>query len=117
MGDESALRALVREAIKTGKLPPQRPERMWGGPGWGAACAVCGKVIRAEEVEIEVQFIFEGDPETSSYHVHTRCFGAWEHEHRMASRMAPTAACCHGHVEEGIMRDREHKETNQGERG
>jgi hypothetical protein len=33
MPDESILRAKAREALRTGKLLSQRPDRTWGGPG------------------------------------------------------------------------------------
>jgi hypothetical protein len=33
MPDESILRAKAPEAVRTGKLLSQRPDRTWGGPG------------------------------------------------------------------------------------
>jgi biotin operon repressor len=45
MPDEPRLREQAREAIKSGKLPSQTPNRTWGGPGIGAECSVGRKAI------------------------------------------------------------------------
>jgi hypothetical protein len=41
---ESTLRKIAREAIQAGRLPSSLPKRMWGGPGVGACCTICGRV-------------------------------------------------------------------------
>jgi hypothetical protein len=56
MSDDETLRKRVREAIDAGKLPDCSPVGMWGGPGCGASCAICGKQIGIEEVEFELEF-------------------------------------------------------------
>jgi hypothetical protein len=84
MGDESVLAAGAGDAMKTSKLPKHRPERMWGGPGSGSSCAICGKTIGTEELEFELQFASEGGSATANYHVHVHCFAAWELERRDA---------------------------------
>lgn len=88
MGDESVLPAGAADAMKTGKLPERRPERIWGGPGSGASCAICGKTIGTGEVEFELQFASDGSSGTANYHVHARCFAAWELERRDGKRTA-----------------------------
>lgn len=112
MGDERAPPARTREAMPTGKLPEQRPERMWGGPGSGASCAICGKIIGTGEVEFELQFAPKGGSGAANYHVHVQCFSAWELERRNGSP--------NGHLpqagNEGIMLDGERNTTTQGER-
>ena len=85
MGDEGMLRAQAREAMKAGNLPDQPPERMWGGPGSGESCAVCGKIVDKEDVELELQFTSGQGAGEASYHVHGRCFAAWELERRNGS--------------------------------
>ena len=81
MSDESALREKARDIIRTGKLPSRRPDRTWGGPGVNAECAVCGLPVRPDEMEFEIQFARDGDnPGLDKYHVHIRCFAAWELE-------------------------------------
>ena len=54
MPDEPRLREQAREAIKGGRLPRQAPDRTWGGPGV--------------------------NPGLDKFHVHIRCFAAWEFE-------------------------------------
>lgn len=82
MSDQSVLRTQAREAMTTGKLPERSPERMWGGHGSGASCAVCGHAVQRGEVEYELQFTSEGNPDDGPYHVHVHCFAAWELERR-----------------------------------
>jgi hypothetical protein len=81
MPDEKILREKARAAITRGRFPVRRPDRTWGGPGVGAACAVCELPVRTDELEFEIQFVHDGgDPGLDKYHVHVRCFAAWEFE-------------------------------------
>jgi hypothetical protein len=87
MPDEAALRASARAAVQQGKLPAVAPTRTWGGPGVGAACSVCELPITRNEQEFEIQFEHDGDsPGLDKFHVHIRCFAAWEFERRRASQ-------------------------------
>jgi hypothetical protein len=57
------------------------PTRTWGGPGVGAPCTVCGEPITKDQLEFEVQFARDGDnPGLDKFHIHVRCFAAWEFE-------------------------------------
>ncbi len=81
MPDEPRLREQAREVIKSGKLPSRNPDRTWGGPGVGVTCSVCEKPVTKDQLEFEVQFARDGDnPGLDKYHVHIRCFAAWEFE-------------------------------------
>jgi hypothetical protein len=81
MPDEPILRAKAREVIRTGKLPSRRPDRTWGGPGVGAKCTVCDEAVKRDQLEFEIQFEHNGDnPGLDKFHVHVRCFAAWEFE-------------------------------------
>jgi hypothetical protein len=82
MGEESVPRVRAREAMKTGRLPDHRPERVWGGLGSGKPCAVCGEAVDKDDVELELQFASDQVAAATSYHVHAKCFGAWETERR-----------------------------------
>jgi hypothetical protein len=83
MPDEQLLRAKARAAVEGGKLPSRAPDRTWGGPGVGAPCAVCGLPVINQEMEFEIQFSRDGDnPGLDTFHVHIRCFAAWEFERR-----------------------------------
>jgi hypothetical protein len=77
------VRAKVREVLQAGKLPSRSPDSAWGGSGVGAACAVCDLPITHDQLEFEIQFTHDGDnPGIDKYHVHVRCFAAWEFERR-----------------------------------
>ena len=79
--DENILRQLARKVIQDGKLPSRRPDRTWGGPGVGATCAICGVPVARDQMEFEIQFTRDGDnPGLDKFHVHIRCFAAWEFE-------------------------------------
>ena len=83
MPDEAALRAKAREVIRAGKLPDRRPDRSGGGPGGGARCAVCAEPVTRTQLEFELQFATDGaEPGLDKFHVHIRCFAAWEFERR-----------------------------------
>ena len=86
MPDKTILREKAREAVRQGKLPARRPDRTYvGGPGVGASCAVCEKLVGKDVTEFEIQFARDGDnPGLDKFHVHIRCFAAWEFERRNA---------------------------------
>jgi len=62
-----------------GKLPSRNADRTWGGPGEGLECSICERPVAKSEMEFEIQF--DGtSPSVDKYHVHIRCFAAWEFE-------------------------------------
>lgn len=81
MTDEVELRAKARATVENGKLPARRPDRTWGGPGVGAECSICGQPVTKDQMEFEIQFARDEDnPGLDKFHVHVRCFAAWEFE-------------------------------------
>jgi hypothetical protein len=79
--DETTLRAAAREVIRIGRIPSRLPDRTWGGRGIGAPCTICTGVIRRDQMEFEIQFEHGGPtPGLDRFHVHVRCFAAWEFE-------------------------------------
>jgi hypothetical protein len=88
MPDEARLREQARAAIQSGKLPSHAPHRTWGGPGVGAECSVCGRPVTRDELEFEIQFEHDGaQPGLDRFHVHIRCFAAWEFERNKPPRV------------------------------
>ena len=79
-GDDANLRRKAREAMQAEKLPNRRPDRSWGGRGAGAECTVCSTPVTSDEFEFELEFARPGDDSADTYHVHVRCFRAWESE-------------------------------------
>jgi hypothetical protein len=85
MPDEAILREKAKAVVQGGKLPGRRPDRTWGGPGVGAPCSVCELPVTKQEMEFEIQFERDGDnPGLDKFHVHIRCFAAWEFERSKA---------------------------------
>jgi hypothetical protein len=82
MPDEPLLREQARNAIRKGHMPLRHPDRTWGGPGAGEPCAVCERPITKDQLELEIQFARAGGatPRMDKFHLHIRCFAAWELE-------------------------------------
>jgi hypothetical protein len=81
MTDDGILRARARHAMSTGRLPRHRPDRMWGGPGNGATCAVCGQAVSRAEMGFDLEFAGgTSAPSAVNHQFHVRCFAAWEFE-------------------------------------
>jgi hypothetical protein len=84
MPDEAQLRAKAREVVRQGKLPARSPDRVWGGPGVDAPCTVCGLAVTKSEKEFQIEFEQDGGGGLDKFHVHIRCFAAWEFERKNA---------------------------------
>src|SRR5882724_10499786 len=46
----------AREAIRSANLPSRSQDRTVGGPGSGAACAVCGETVTRRMTELVIEF-------------------------------------------------------------
>jgi len=63
---------------------------MWGGPGVGAHCAICNAPVKRDELEFEIEFARDGDDSADgTYHVHIRCFAAWQFERTISVELVP----------------------------
>jgi len=91
MQDEQAILRKAREAITSGRLPNRHPDRMLGGTGFGASCAVCAEPVTPDQAEFELEFApasgdgtstgnSDGHAQPQTHHVHIRCFAACEFE-------------------------------------
>ena len=97
MPDESLLRDQARAMLRAGTVPSRRPDRMWGGPGDRMPCTICCQPIEREQLEYEIEFGENGDhaaPEV--FHLHPRCFAAWEFERRPFEHGDETASAANG---------------------
>jgi len=84
-GDQE-LRSRARAALNTGVIPRDRPRGIWGGHGAGEMCPVCGQIVDAAELELEVEFEFAevNAQGVREFHLHLPCFAAWEIERNIA---------------------------------
>jgi hypothetical protein len=81
MPNEARVRALARGVLQTGTVPRREPDRTWGGKGVGLPCTVCGESIAPTDTEYELEFFHDGAaPGLDRFHLHLRCFAAWEME-------------------------------------
>jgi hypothetical protein len=87
--DEKLLRQKAREAIQAGRIPADRPEGVWGGPGSGAACTLCDQPVRRDGLGFDLVFAQRAGKAPAVHHVHIRCFAAWEFECQGFLQAAP----------------------------
>jgi hypothetical protein len=60
------------------ELPERPPDRLWGGTGNGAPCAICGVRIQPSETEFELDFVASVPQRLETFRLHARCFVEWE---------------------------------------
>ena len=75
---ENQLRLQARELIQQGHLPGVEPSQLWGGPGTGQRCSLCGDAINSNDFEYEIEQRANGDART--YRFHFMCHAAWQLE-------------------------------------
>ena len=65
------------------------PDGTWGGKAADVPCAICGERIRPDHLEYELQFGPEGaKARVDMFHLHLRCFAAWEMERTKPTTVA-----------------------------
>jgi hypothetical protein len=113
VSDENTLRQKAREALQSGRLPHRPAERMWGGPGSGADCPVCGNPLTKEEMGFDIEFAGEGEGARAiNHHFHIRCFAAWEFERRNINGAPENGQALQSSVGHGTIAGRERNCTN-----
>ena len=81
MPNEQQIRELARKVLQAGTIPRRDPDRTWGGIGVDMTCTICGHRIPRDQMEYELQFSHDGaNPGLDRFHLHLRCFSAWEME-------------------------------------
>lgn len=68
------LRTEVRRLIAAGELPDRLPDTLWGGPGSGAPCFICRKVISRGEIELEFEYTRPGGKSKAKAIFHRPCY-------------------------------------------
>ena len=74
--------AKIRAMIQAGSLPNRKADATYGGPGCGATCPVCGQVVTAADVEMELEFRDRAGGRVDTYHLHGKCHAYWDFERR-----------------------------------
>ena len=78
--DDEALHILIRTKLQDGRLPRDRPPKVYGGPGQGEICDACGTAIPKALMLIEIE---SADfPDGTVTKIHASCFQIWESERR-----------------------------------
>jgi hypothetical protein len=85
---DDQLNDLAREAIRAGRVPMREPDRMWGGDGGGAPCAVCTAPVEGVASGFELEFKQNGGV-AKSHHFHVPCYAAWVAEFLRMSEARP----------------------------
>ncbi|PYN64756.1 MAG: hypothetical protein DMD90_12375 [Candidatus Rokuibacteriota bacterium] len=112
--DKHTLGPKIRQGIRDGLLPTQRPSRTWFGFAQGdTSCAACGQPVAIRELECEAEF--PGEPRT--YLFHAACFEAWQTE-----RVTGLVCAVCGHPNDGapgatVSGDRVHATCAAGSNG
>lgn len=77
-----AIRVLVREKLRDGRLPFDSIRRLWGGPAAGEICDACDQPIPRQQVIMEGITSTRRNRRPIQFHV--RCFQIWDEERREA---------------------------------
>jgi hypothetical protein len=75
-----AIRLLIREKLKDGRLPYDSMPRFWGGPGDDERCHACDALITKQELVLEGISSTPTDKKPVQFHV--VCFHLWDRERR-----------------------------------
>jgi hypothetical protein len=78
--NQKELRALIRERMRTGQLPPVFSGKTFAGRGSNTACDCCGQMIRLHEVVYEVEFTIPCTESGRGLIAHPRCHWVWWEE-------------------------------------
>jgi hypothetical protein len=81
-----AIRILIRDKLKSGRLPYDSMPRFWGGPGNNERCDACDLLIT------KVQLVLEGISKVASdkkpIQFHVVCFQLWDHARRAEPKVS-----------------------------
>jgi hypothetical protein len=75
-----AIRLLIREKLKDGRLPYDSMPRFWGGPGNEEQCDACD--MRIEKTQLVMEGISSTPTDKKPVQFHVVCLQLWDHERR-----------------------------------
>ena len=81
---QKELRALIRERMRNGQLPPVLGGETFVDRGRDTACDCCGEIIARHETVYEVRFAPQGTDSRRGFIVHTQCHWIWCEESALA---------------------------------
>ena len=82
--EAQAIRLLIREKLKDGRLPYDSMPRFWGGPGNLEQCDACDTPIKKDQLVLEGIASTISDKKPLQFHV--VCFQLWDRERREAPK-------------------------------
>ncbi len=71
------VRAVVRQRLRTGRLPHESAPVIVGGPGAGGTCAACGRPLETRHLVMELP-----SRSAAELHLHADCFMLWDQVRR-----------------------------------
>jgi hypothetical protein len=77
--ETDALRALIRQKLRNGRLPTDHIPRFWAGPSEGETCNACERLITEPLV---VEGISASVGGSKPLQMHVGCFALWDEERR-----------------------------------
>ena len=82
--EPNALRTLIREKLKDGRLPYNSMPRFWGGPADGETCDACDKPITKQQLVMEgiASTLSDQPKHKKPVQFHVTCFQIWDIERR-----------------------------------
>jgi hypothetical protein len=78
--NQKELRALIRERMRTGQLPPVLGGKTFAGRGSNTACDCCGQMIGRHEVVYEVELTIPCTESGRGLIAHPQCHWIWSEE-------------------------------------
>jgi hypothetical protein len=78
--NQKELRALIRERMRNGQLPPVFSGKTFAGRGCNTACDCCGQLIGRHEVVYEVEFTLPCTESGRGLIAHPQCHEIWWEE-------------------------------------
>jgi hypothetical protein len=79
-----AIRLLIREKLKDGRLPYDDMPRFWGGPSTEETCDACD--LRIEKTQLVLEGIASTRSDKKPIQFHVVCFQLWDREKREAPK-------------------------------